>query len=289
MDIEKLTKAQTVLLTLLVSFVTSIATGIVTVTLMDQAPPAITQTIQRVVTKTIETVAPENTQTASAKNDIVVVKEQNLVVDVVDKTKEIFGRIVNKTENGEIFSGFGIFVDKSGIFITDSSNLVEGGNYAVYIGDKKIDLQKVSVNESKHIAYLKVAQNDSPIFKTFFKEANIVSPDSLKLGQSIIVLGGIESTEVFTGIVSGFVKDNLLDGTASTTPSELPEIKDLSILAIKTNISSPSVFGGAPILNLKGEVVGINIETGTNSFIPIDFVSFDIENILNQDSTKKID
>jgi S1-C subfamily serine protease len=285
MDIEKLTKAQTVLLTLLVSFVTSIATGIVTVTLMDQAPPAITQTIQRVVTKTIETVSPENTQTASAKNDMVVVKEQSSVADVVDKTKEIFGRIVNKTENGEIFSGFGIFVDKSGIFMTDSSNLVEGGDYAVYIGDKKIDLQKISINENKHIAYLRVVQNDSQIFKTFFKEANIVSPDSLKLGQSIVVLGGIESTEVFTGIVSGFVRDSISDDTASTTS----EMKDLVTLAIKTNISPTSVFGGAPILNLKGEVVGMNVETGTNSFIPIDFVSFDIKNILSQDSSKKID
>ncbi|MDD2934986.1 MAG: S1C family serine protease [Candidatus Pacebacteria bacterium] len=285
MDIEKLTKAQTVLLTLLVSFVTSIATGIVTVTLMDQAPPAITQTIQRVVTKTIETVAPENTQTASAKNDIVVVKEQNSVADVVDKMKEIFVRIVNKTESGEIFVGFGFFVDKSGILVTDSSNLVEGGNYAVYIEDKKIDLQKISINESKHVAYLKVVQNDSQIFKTFFKEANIASSDSLKLGQSIVVLGGIESTEVFTGIVSGFVRDSVSDNTASTTS----EIKDLVTLAIKTNISPTSVFGGAPMLNLKGEVVGINVETGTNSFIPIDFVSFDIKNILSQDPPKKVD
>src|SRR4029077_18213268 len=54
MDIEKLTKSQIVLLTLLVSFVTSIATGIVTVSLMDQAPPAIAQSVSRIVEHTVE-------------------------------------------------------------------------------------------------------------------------------------------------------------------------------------------------------------------------------------------
>src|SRR6185295_1104483 len=61
MDIEKLTKSQIVLLTLLVSFVTSIATGIVTVSLMDQAPPAIAQTVNRVIEHTIETVVASST------------------------------------------------------------------------------------------------------------------------------------------------------------------------------------------------------------------------------------
>ena len=56
MDMEHLSKSQIVLLTLLVSFVTSIATGIVTVSLMDQAPPAIAQTVNRIIERTVEKV-----------------------------------------------------------------------------------------------------------------------------------------------------------------------------------------------------------------------------------------
>ena len=65
MNLEQLTKHQIVLLTLLVSFVTSIATGIVTVSLMDQAPAGVTRVVNQIVEHTVEKVIPA-TQSAAA-------------------------------------------------------------------------------------------------------------------------------------------------------------------------------------------------------------------------------
>ena len=58
MDIKDLNRSQLILLALLLSFVTSLATGITTVTLMQQAPDSVTIPITKVVRQTVEKIVP---------------------------------------------------------------------------------------------------------------------------------------------------------------------------------------------------------------------------------------
>ena len=85
MNIEDLSKSQLLLLTILVNFVVSIATGIVTVSLLDEASPTITQTVNRIVERTVETVVPQNQAAASivTREKTVVVKEEDLVISAI--------------------------------------------------------------------------------------------------------------------------------------------------------------------------------------------------------------
>src|SRR5574344_2142002 len=55
-DIQELNKHQLILVTLLITFVVSIATGIVTVSLMNQAPKSVPYTVNNVIQRTIEKV-----------------------------------------------------------------------------------------------------------------------------------------------------------------------------------------------------------------------------------------
>ena len=89
---ESLTKHQIILLTLLVSFITSIATGIVTVALMNQAPIGVCQTINRIVQRTIEQVVATSTpsnSTQSTVKETVIVSEDDQVVSAI---KQKYGK-----------------------------------------------------------------------------------------------------------------------------------------------------------------------------------------------------
>lgn len=57
MNIEELSKAQLLLLTVMVNFIVSIATGVLTVSLLDQAPIQVSEGVDRVVENTIQTIA----------------------------------------------------------------------------------------------------------------------------------------------------------------------------------------------------------------------------------------
>src|SRR3989344_3121353 len=88
--IEDLNKTQLILLTLLIAFVTSIATGIITTSLLAEAPVSVTQTINRVVERTIETVTPAP---AGTPKEISLSKEDKLLLATLDKAAHVVVRI----------------------------------------------------------------------------------------------------------------------------------------------------------------------------------------------------
>jgi hypothetical protein len=80
MNIEDLNKTQLLLLTILVNFVTAIATAVLAVSLLDQAPPTVTQTINHIVERTVEG-AVQTTQLPGivTKQTTVVIKDEDLL------------------------------------------------------------------------------------------------------------------------------------------------------------------------------------------------------------------
>ncbi len=80
MNIEDLSKTQLLFLTILVNFVTAIATAVLTVSLLDQAPPTVTQTINRIVERTVETTAQATPIPGIiTKQTTVVIKDEDLL------------------------------------------------------------------------------------------------------------------------------------------------------------------------------------------------------------------
>jgi len=234
MDLEHLTKHQIVLLTLLVSFMTSIATGIVTVSLMDQAPPGVTKTIDQVIERTVQTVVPaQASANPAATIKTVLVNNDDQAVQSVASVQKAVIRIVGKGDDKLIARG--IIIDNKGTALTDKGALASSNfdSYEAILSDG----ERVALSEPKgqsassSIELLQVAVGTS----TGFAPAPLADASKLQLGQSVMRISGTGTDVVGEGIIAA-----------------LPTVDSNEVQASVTSATPGSV-----ILSLFGSVIGI--------------------------------
>lgn len=258
---EELNKNQIVLLTLLISFVTSIATGIMTTSLLQQAPLEVTRNINRIVEKTIETVTPATVTTSGQKEvTTVIVKEEDLIVDSINKNLKSVVRI--KEKDGAVgtvsFYGIGLVLTKEGLIVADRKYIPTGNTYTVIMSDgKEFPLVPMGTDKQTNFILFKANQGD--------KNSYVFSPAKLgdydpKLGQTVIALGGDDTNAVTVGrVISLDMKESGI-GTSTT--------KYLS--GINTDVSTKELVDGSPAFNLSGDVVGFKLSADSSkTFVPV--------------------
>ncbi|PIP73720.1 MAG: hypothetical protein COW88_01025 [Candidatus Lloydbacteria bacterium CG22_combo_CG10-13_8_21_14_all_47_15] len=313
---EELTKTQTILLTLFVSFVTSIATGITTVTLMDQAPPAITQTLNRVVERTVEKVIqPASVVTKEIK---VVVKEEDAIVAAFERNRSSVVRVETAPYDGEETGkvlGLGVIVSADGIVAIDKNLVVPDGFYRIGINGEVLGARAVFSSDTHPLAYLFLESletkasdtlgttKDNALFDTVKRAVGIQAKNSfqsvsfgasqkVKPGQTAITIGGVYGDTLMTGIISRVAYNAA--PVATTTDDGLKEESgtaehDRRLSAIYTDISLAAYDMSAPLLNVDGNVVGIFVLQKQGGYaVPSDIIKEELARIsLRQDAQAK--
>lgn len=254
MEMEELTKSQIILLVLLVSFVTSIATGIVTVSLLAQTPPAVTQTINRVVERTVETVVPGESQSASVvtKETTVVVKEDDLITASITGGFKKIVRIHEGVGTSTPIIALGA-ITGNGTIVTDLSRV--DGERTVSIGNDSYQYIVSKTIPELGVAFM-TATGTAPTADAF----KGVGVDSVKLGHTMIGLYGARSDRVAMSVVSSVADfDGVVVGEST-----------ISTRLIETTISE-AVTPGTPLISIFGDLVGISTSVsrsdGKGSFI----------------------
>lgn len=256
MDLEHLTKTQIVLLVLLVSFITSIATGIVTVSLLEQAPPAVTQTINRVVERTVERIVPDqNNRPVTTKETTVVVKEDDLITASIEGMRASVVKIgrVEETESSLPVTrvvALGIAVGDA-LIATDAAALTAPGPYVVILEDgSTVPTEPLPASGTGAFSLRRLVPATEGGTVPTLTPVTFGDPSALKLGTTVISLSGTDRVSVQIGIVAG-----LQFGTGTST-------KD-TLMAIETNIDTTKVISGAPVINIFGELVGVSTIAAT--------------------------
>ena len=271
MNMESLTKTQIVLLVLLVSFVTSLATGIVTVTLVNQAPQPVTHTINKVVEKLVPKEVPVKEKTVIFSNEenlVKIIKDASLAVvsvmaattkDLTATTTPTFNpdQNVGESRNSDqsvgvrnklIPTGSGFFISQDGTILTNR-HIVEDAalEYVVTTSDgKTFPAVVISRSQSQDIAVLKVEGNN-------FNFIPLGDSKNINVGQTAIALGsdsGEFQNTVSVGVVSGLNK-------VAAALNSVSGQEDLVALIQIDAATNPGNSGG-PLVDLNGRAIGIN-------------------------------
>ncbi|MEJ0002256.1 MAG: hypothetical protein WDN09_03760 [bacterium] len=161
MDIKDLNKSQLILLAILLSFVVSIATGITTVTLMEQAPNSVTVPITRIVRETVEKVAPAAADTRS--NAPALSDDEKKLLEDLKAIKPLTVTLYLKgdTEAADKVLGTGLFLGDNKVVIASLVTApADGQTYVVksVLGEQNI----VKLTQEKDFTVVELAQTATP-------------------------------------------------------------------------------------------------------------------------------
>jgi len=274
MDIKDLNKTQMVLLNILVAFVTAIATSIVVVSLLGQAPPSITRTINNVVERTVERVIPTiiTGKPSITKETTIVVKDEDLITKSIEATKTSVVAIRSRAIGidglvANTFLGWGTIVVSTGVVATDISVVADDGPHGVVLEDgRTYEVKTVRYVQVANLALLQIQKGEkdtAPLSVAALKPAD---QEKLQLGTSVIAFGGkLNKKSINIGVLSSVVLVDIKQTDASSTPKQ-------KVTNLEATVLPPSNNTGAPLINIFGEGVGVSMYAGigerTASYIP---------------------
>jgi len=201
-----------------------------------------------------------------------VVQEESKIVDVVDKVSPAVVSIVVKTVDFDFFSGpitdesgigTGFIVDSGGLIVTNS-HVVDNvnGEYSVVLKDgTSYEVDKIHLDQQNDLAILEVTARDLP-------KVDLGDSDKLKVGQKAIAIGnalGQFQNTVTVGVVSGIGRSITASGGFGLGAKTYESV-------IQTDAAINPGNSGGPLLNISGQVIGINVATSSGA----DNISFAI-------------
>ncbi len=198
---------------------------------------------------------PTSTVTTSTGKTIQVTEEESAVINVVSKVSPAVVSIVGKGYDpfsgglSNQTAGTGFILDSTGLIVTNAHVLPSGENsFTVITSDNKTyTANSISRDTTNDVAFLRINATNLPT-------VTLGDSGSLQVGQTVIAIGnalGEFNNTVSTGVVSG------LNRKLSLSSSE--SFDNL----IQTDAAINEGNSGGPLLNVAGEVVGINFAKAT--------------------------
>lgn len=200
---------------------------------------------------------------AEKDGNAVVTDEEASVAAVVEKVAPSVVSIITSSEVRSFYgttsqegAGTGIIVSEDGYVMTNNHVIEGAGEVSVVdsAGTLYEDVTVIGRDPLNDVAFIKINSD------TTFTAAVIGDSSTVRVGQQVIAIGnalGQYSNTVTSGILSGTNRPV----TAESSSGETESLTDL----LQTDASINSGNSGGPLLNLAGQVIGINTAVATDA------------------------
>jgi serine protease Do len=214
------------------------------------------------------------------------VEENSATIDAVKKVSPAVVSITGTEKSVNFFgnissqksAGTGFIVSKDGLIITNK-HVVSDANasYTVFTSDGKEYKAEIKATDPLNdIAFLKVNASNLPVVE-------LGNSDSLKIGQTVIAIGnalGQYQNTVTQGVVSALGRAVEAGDSSGFSVETLDNV-------IQTDAAINSGNSGGPLINLAGQVIGINTAVASNAqsigfAIPINLAKTDIDSVISK-------
>lgn len=175
----------------------------------------------------------------------------------------------------KIGGGSGFIIDESGIVVTNKHVIGEDGEeFDIFTQDgRKFPGEIIEIDKFNDIAFLKIKGNNFPTIK-------LGNSLNLRLGETVIAVGntlGVFQNTVSVGVISGLSREIT---AVSQIGQENIKLRGL----IQTDAAINPGNSGGPLINMKGEAIGINIATvlgaeNVGFAFPINVIKKDLKDI----------
>lgn len=179
------------------------------------------------------------------------------------------------TEEKEVGGGSGFIISSDGLILTNKHVVdIEGADYTVLTNEgNKYPAKVLALDPIQDIAILKIDKKGLPIVK-------LGDSDNLKIGQTVIAIGnalGEFRNTVSVGVVSGLKRSISASVGLGSSAEELEGV-------IQTDAAINPGNSGGPLLNLFGEVIGIDVAMAQGAqnigfALPINIAKRDIDQV----------
>jgi len=183
----------------------------------------------------------------------------------------------NGTQKEDVGAGSGFIVSEDGMVLTNKHVVSdEDAEYTVLASDgKKYPAKVLALDPVQDLAVIKIQGGGK------FKPISLGDSTGIQIGQTAIVIGnalGEFRNTVSVGIISGLGRTISASDAGGGFSETLEDV-------IQTDAAINSGNSGGPLLNLKGEVIGVNVAMaqGAQSVgfaIPINLAKRDIDQIV---------